>query len=242
MKKQIIATAIFIFAVMGGYLVYLDQRAPKTLQDYFGVPEYESVDPKQPLNQQTATVQIGERTFKIPSIYIQTDLRGQHQQDGLNLLYVLPDFTSMIDFKNRQEYYKADKQRRFAHMQIQRLGIKAPLEIALRNHRNSLSALEKGDDFKGLEKEIWYRKNNNNKDIPDSEVFIEKNTSGEVVSYIDCSTYESGSKFPGCSHRFFDKNLYYAASFNKEKYLPSWREHKKKAIAFIDQFEIHTKP
>lgn len=204
----------------------------------FGAPQYKSVNPKQPLDQQTVIVEIGERIFEIPKVYIQTNLDGKKKQDALNLIFVLPDFTSRADFKNREEYKNAQNEQRMAHMLIEKLGIKAPLERAIDLTRKSVNKVEKKESIYGLESELWYRKNKNGI-VPYYEVYIEKDSKGNVESYIFCSTFESGShvKYPGCSIHFFNKKLYFDVYFNKKKYLPSWRNQKQGAITFIDHFE-----
>jgi len=216
---------------------------PQALQEYFGEPEYKSVNKDRPFSEQTATVKIGERVFEIPKIYIQTNLGGKIEQDGLNLLYVLPGYTSRADFPDKQAYEQAKNERRFAHMLIQKLGKKAPLELAIQNTRKRAKKIEKKEPIHGLEFELWYRAGKREEKeafIPYYEVYIERNNNGDILSYTKCSTFERGAhiKYPGCNQRFSNNNLYYDIHYNKKNYLSSWKEQKESAIQFIDSFEV----
>ena len=243
MRKNLNIINIFllVFIVISGYWLYSYERSFSILPEYVGKPEYKSLDRDVPLDKQSATVQIGGKTLEIPSVYIQTDLRGQSRQDSLNLLYVYPEFTSRVDFENREEYYAADEQERFGHMFIEKSGIKAPLERALELTRNSASKVEDKNNVYGLEHEVWYRQKKG-KLLPYYDIYIERDNNNQILSYIDCTPQERGAHIesPGCSHKFFNKGLYYSIYYNKEKYLSSWADIKQAAINFINNFETGT--
>ena len=231
---------MLIFFVAGGYLFSQYTSTPKTIRDYLGKPEYMTIDLDKPLGTQTSIVEIGERTFEIPAVYIQTNLGGKRKQDGVNLLYVYPDFTSRADFENKQEYEKANNEKRFGHMLIHIPVEDFTLGQSFEAVRASVNEIEEKELFNSLKREIWYR-TKKGEIKPYYDVYVYKNSDGQVVDYINCSPEEKeGVKHLGCSHKFVDKNILYSIYYNKEKFLSSWREHKEKAIAFIDSFEIKT--
>ncbi|MDR4468492.1 MAG: hypothetical protein MRJ68_09365 [Nitrospira sp.] len=196
--------------------------------------------PDKKADKQTSIFEISGRTFEMPTAYIQSDLEGKRIQDeGVNLVYVLPEFKSHADIENSEEYEEAKKSQRFAHMLIEPLGIKAPLEIGLQNLRSTVEKVEKLSPMGNLERELWYRIVNG-KVVPYYEVYIERDRNGDVISYINCATFESGShvKAPGCSHLFVDKKIFYDIYYNKDNYLRDWENQKRAAINFINKFEI----
>lgn len=244
MKKFILVAAItLIFTVFGVWLYQFQimsntQNLSNPLQEYLGTPEYESVHQGEPLYEKAAIVQIGSRTFKIPSVYIQSNLRNRIKHTGINLLYVLPDFTARADFKNKEEYEQARVQNRFGHMMIQEPGKKAPFAIAIANRKRGLAKVVEAGEFDGLQKEIWYHINNG-APYPRYEIYIETDSDGQVVSMIECSP-DGLHLVPGCNHRFWNNSLYFDIHYSKEKYLSKWRQQRQKAIDFIDSFEINS--
>lgn len=237
-RKKYIAIGAFIIALAsGGVWLNLPHNEPKNFQEFFGKPEYESVDIKKPLAEQTVIVEIASRTFKIPKVYIQTNLGGKrNQDDGINLLYVMPDFTSMLDFKNKAEYDQAFNDRRMAHMLI-KSSKQSTLIYQIINNRKKNGDLTKyeGKHY-GLEKYIDYD-DPRHLNIRYDDTYLELDEKGNVISFLSCDPEEKGY-FPGCSHIFVDNGIYYDIYFNKKKYLSTWQEHRRKAIAFINSFEI----
>ncbi len=216
---------------------------PEALREYLGTPEYENINPEKPVEKQTSIFEIAGRTFEMPKVYIQTNLGSKKAQDGVNLLYVMPDFTSRADFKNKQEYEQAKADRRFAHMLIQNGSSKPPFDTMISNRRRHLAKEEYIGVFEGLEHYRWY------KNSPDGakfrhEIYLEKSSEGELLSFIECSTMESGAhiRFPGCNHRFRDNALFYNIYYNKKNYLLSWKKQRRAAIEFIDSFEVTAPP
>lgn len=239
-KLKIAAFVLGVSLLCVGGWFYLIPHEPKTLQEFFGKPEYESIDIKKPINTQRTTVEIAGRTFSIPKVYIQSDLRGKRNQDGgVNLLYVMPDFTSRLDFKNRGEYYQAEKEGLMAHMMIQSAKLKIPFEKMIENRKkNSQLSSYEGNHY-GLEKYVDIGAPNR-QNLRFDDTYLELDKEGKVISFTSCSR-EGKVPFPGCGHVFHDKNLYYNIYYNKKNFLPAWQEHRRKAIAFIDSFEIRQK-
>lgn len=238
--KTISVIFVMCFAVFV-WSFYVEDRTPKTwpkaLREKLGAPEYETVDKTKPLDEQVAIVEIGGRTFAIPKVYIQTNLRGRRKVTGLNLVYVMPDFTSNADFKNKEEYREAFNNRRMAHMLIKDLPTVTPImEIVKNKEKHGHLTRFEGIEY-GLEKHIDFN-DPRHLNIKFDDVYLEKDESGQVVSFIECSPHGE-VRFPGCSPDFDDKGLRYSIYFNKAKYFSTWRDHRRKAIAFIDSFEIH---
>lgn len=242
MIKKILCLTIFLVVVMASVSLLGRHKTPQTwpevLRAEYGAPEYESIDKNKPLNDQTAIVEMAGRTFEIPKVFIQSNLGGKREQkDGINLVYVMPDFTSQADFKDKAEYNEAFNNRRMSHMLVQPAKTSTPVPQVIEN-RTSNGQLSKyeGSDY-GLEKYIDYD-DPRHLNIHYDDTYIEKDGSGNAISFISCSAARKQARSPGCSHIFFDKGLKYDIYFNKEKYLPTWQEHRRKAIEFIDSFEI----
>ena len=225
----------FAVAVMP-LIVLLSMRRPDALEEYVGEPAYKSVDPDKPLVEQISVFEIAGRTFEIPKVYIQSNLGDKRVLDGISLLYVLPDYTSRADFANRQEYEEARNARRFAHMMFEPSAIRPSFDVMIHNMHRSVSKFESAGTFDGLQVEKWYRPHNGDL-VVYSDVFLEKDETGKVVSWIDCATRERPAKFPGCSHKFRDKGLLYTIYYNRTKYFEDWRAQRASAIAFIDGVE-----
>ena len=90
--------------------------------------------------------------------------------------------------------------------------------------------------FYGLEKYIDIGAPDR-KNLRFDDTYLELDDKGNVISFINC-TRDGGGEFPICKHEFMDKGLFYHVAYNKEKYLPLWQESRRKAIEFIDKFEI----
>jgi hypothetical protein len=211
---------------------------PEALREGMGAPEYESVDPGKPIHQQTSMFEMAGRTFEMPKVYIQTNLGGRRVLDGINLIYVLPGFTSRADFPNRQEYERVRKEQRFAFMLLQVEATRPSFNEMIRNTRSFLPKEESVGLHDGLEYYKWYRGSPNGL-VFNREIYIERDANGDITSYIECTPKESGAHvlYPNCSHKFRDKGLLYEIAYNKANYFLTWREQRLKAIAFIDGFD-----
>lgn len=243
MRKQIGIIAALVFVITCVIAISLSiqepQAWPEVLREKLGPPEYESIDPDKPLAQQTAIFEIAGRTFEMPKVFIQTNLVGKRVLDGINLLYVMPGFTSRVDFRNRAEYEQAESERRFAHMLVEAEAMRPSFNDVIKNLREITIAKEEYvGPVNGLDYYKWYRESPEGPRF-DNEIYLEKDGSGNIVSYIECAPKERGThiRFPGCSHRFRNNGLLYDIYYNKEKFFQAWREHRRRAIEFIDGFE-----
>ena len=95
----VVSVCILAFQILGGHAAH--KSWPEALREELGPPEYETTDFSKGIYADKARVQLGDHILEIPKVYIQTNLNGREKVDGLNLLYVLPDFTAKADFKNR---------------------------------------------------------------------------------------------------------------------------------------------
>ena len=233
-----------VFVSLAKRTIHPSPTWSEALEQYVGKPAYKSVDPNKPWQDQKNIVEIAGRTFEIPTVYIDSNLGGKREQpEGIILIYVLPEFTSRVDFQDRQKYNAAFKQQRFAHMLIEPKSARPSLSIQVENLRKNMLAKEtfigKSD---GLEKFLWYLGSPSGPKLW-AETYLEKNTKGEIVSFIQCSSTEQISvRFPGCSHKFMDKGFIYDLYYNQKNYFPTWREQRRKAVEFINNFEIKPEP
>ena len=213
---------------------------PEALEQYIGAPAYKSVDPAKPLHEQTSVFETAGRVFEMPIVYIQSNLAGKRQQpDGVNLIYVLPEYKTRADFASRQEYEHTRKAGHFGHMLIEPEAVRPSFDVMVANMQHSVTKVETAGISHGLEREHWYRQYGEKLEFT-YDVFLEKNAAGHVVSWIECST-EDSAVVPHCSHKFRDKALLYSIHYHKANYLDAWREQRVSAIKFIDSFEIKNK-
>lgn len=244
-KKGALLAAVVVallLAAAGAFLANTDQEKPPTwpeaLEEYLGTPAYKTVDRDKPLDEQTSVFEMAGRTFEMPTVYIQSNIAGKRELTGLNLLYVLPDYTSRADFANRQEYEQARDERRFGHMLIRPSSRRPSFDAMIASRHRGLEKIESAGLFDGLQVEKWHQEIRGQL-IFYYEVYVERDDQGKVVSFIECSTREQpAARFPACSHRFRDKGLLYKISYNKDRYLNEWRTMRASAIRFIDSFEI----
>lgn len=210
----------------------------EVLEEYVGEPAYKSIDPEKPLDEQTSVFEIAGRTFEMPTVYIQTHLGDRRQIDGLNLLYVLPDYRSRAEFIDRRAYEQAREEQRFAHMLIQAGSRRPSLDRMVANRRHHMPRIDSAQSIWGLTAEHWYRPQGEKLAVT-QEHYFERDADGHIVNWIECSTKENPSvRFPGCNHRFRDKGLLYNIYYNQANYLEWWREQRSLAIEFIDSFQI----
>lgn len=243
-KKKILFFVSVIGLLLGGIVGILKLTNtltwPEALESYLGPAAYKSVDPDKPLHEQTSVFEIAGRVFEVPTVYIQSNLGGKRlQPDGVNLIYVLPGYTSRADFANRQQYEDARREGRFAFMLLEPEEGRPLFDTVIQNRKRRLGKVENAEPFQGLEVEKWY--------MPDGdklvfyyEVFLEKSAQGHVISWIECSTIER-APISICSHRFRDKGLLYKISYHKNEYLADWQGQRDSAIKFINGFETTDK-
>lgn len=185
---------------------------------------------------QKIRLQIGDRKFEIPKVYISSPVKDGDKVDGLNLIYVMPNFTSRSAFKSKEEYKAAFNAHRFGHMLIRSKAVSTPVseifEIKKRTGR-----ITKSD---GKRHNLTY--------YPDPKLaeekrrryvdhYIEQDDQYNVVGLIDC-TYGDSIRVPGCNYYFDIDALQYDVHFNKNNFLANWQEIRRDAIDFIESFSI----
>ena len=214
------------------------EQLPYSVEKEIGLPAFKSVNPNKPIQEQMSTWRMAGRMFKMPTVYIQSHLQDDvEERDGINLLYVYPNFTSRADFANKDEYEKAKNDRRFGHMLLRPSNGRPGFDAMIENRRRGLAREEDGGKWDGLERYNWFRIRGD-RTILFYEIYIERNEAGRIKSFIDCAAQERPSaRYPGCTHRFRDNGLLYSIYYNKKKYLNDWREQRERAIRFIDEFE-----
>jgi hypothetical protein len=233
---------ILIVGALAGAAYFTHQKSePKTwreaLRAYMGAPEYESVTRDKPLSEQTSIFEIAGRTFEMPKVYIQTNLGGKRVlPDGINLLYVLPDFTSRADFSTREDYEQAKHDGRFAHMLIEPEARRPSFDVMIANLRHHLTKEEYIGVHDGLEYYKWYH-GKPEAPVYYSDIYLEKDSTGRILSFIECAPLERPVRVPHCFHKFRDKALLYHVAYHKENFFSTWKDQRRKAIAFIDSFE-----
>jgi len=244
MKKLFLIIPLFVLSIICITVVdktlLREKFGPKTWDQIFGKPAYKDIDPDKPLESQTATIQIGERIFKIPLVFIRSNLGRDGKKaeaDGINLIFVYPDFTSRADFPDKAAYDRAFQNKEFGRMLVMKKeSIASPVEM-VENRKNNEQLTKYEGLYYGLKKYIDHD-STKHLNIRYDDTYLEVSPSGDVISFLSCDA-DSKALYPVCSHKFQDNGLYYSVSFNKKKYLSDWKAIQKKAIDFIDGFEIN---
>lgn len=214
----------------------LDPRA--AWEEFFGTPEYKSVDMRKPLDEQNRTVEIAGRTLDIQKVYIGNALDKGVVQDGIVLEYVLPEYTSKFHLRTKSAYKEAFNAQRFGHMLIEPEAPRPSFDTMIENRRRHIPKEEHAGAHDGLEHYKWFAKRPEGL-IYYYDIYLEKDAGGKIVSFIECAGPEKpGLRFPHCTHKFRDKALLYTLTYNKKNYFAEWREQRRKAIEFIDAFEV----
>lgn len=241
-RSRVIA-AIFLIVLAGASYAggsSLSKQGPTTwpeaLEQHIGEPEYKKLDPRKPIKEQTRTISLAGRRFTVPIVYIGAALEPGEVQDGLLLNYVLPEYKPKSDFPNRDEYERSRKAGHFGSMLIEPEAVRPRFEVAVNNMRRSVTRIEIAGFLEDLEVERWYRPDGNELEYV-SDVFIERDPSGHIVSWIDCGTSNS-AVVPHCSHWFRNEGLLYKVHYNRALYFSQWREQRETAISFMSHFEI----
>jgi hypothetical protein len=232
----ILAIAVVSSAALIDYVISELKKNPDPfVSDMFA--EYRKLNFKKPWQEQKQHVIIGGRHFDIPIAYIQSPIGDQIvQDDGINLLYRLPNYFPSTIFKlthTEEQYVASWSDGLGAHMLLtaeSHVPVRKPSELFLTKKRNDDLGSYVGMIY-GLEK---YTKKNTGITYPD--ILIEKDIKGKIIGLLECSK-ENDVPSPGCSYYFEDKNLRYDIYFNRERFLKNWKTQKQTAIKFIDQFE-----
>lgn len=236
-KKNVLmllaTAAVLIFL---GDRVYKEYQLTGMFLNLYGEPEYMKVDPARPIDDQVRVLELAGRKFAIPLKYIDGVLDKGLVQDGINLKYVLPNYLSMWDLENRQEYLDLFHAGHTAHMLLLNQSAMPPLEVSAKNLFESYSKTVSIQQDDGLEGYNAYRILSH-KEILYDQFYFEKSFDGVIIGYILCNAEDRVPK-PGCSYSFVDKGIRYDIYFNAKNYLSSWKEQKLSAINFIDRYEI----
>jgi hypothetical protein len=237
-KKTKIAAGLFLLlAAYVGYELFLN---PTTiaLKRLYAKPAYMGVDESKPLKDQVRRITMGGRTFDIPIMYVDSQFDDGLEQSGLNFRIILPDFTSIHDFKDRAEYESARKAHRFAYLSIRpstaRASIQKMVQIRIDN--------EELTKFMGVEHGLEHYIDFDSKKhegIKWDDTLLEKDKNKKVLSFLGCKPdTDRTDLFPNCNHYFVDKGIYYEINYNKKEHLKDWRKLRTQAIEFLDSFEV----
>lgn len=246
LKRFSVLLLLLAFTVLAGAYLVISRHEreqasglQEALRAHAGRPTYESIDPDRPIREQTSVFEIAGRVFEMPTVYVQSNLAGRREQpNGVNLIYVLPGYTSRVAFANRDEYERARAERRFGHMMFEPEAVRPSFDTMIQNRKRGIEKEVAIGAWRGLERYDWYQRRGD-KLIRYSEIYLERGEDGKIISFIDCATEERPSvKFPGCSHKFRDEGLLYDIYYNKSDYLEDWRTQRASAIAFIDDADI----
>lgn len=201
-----------------------------------GTPEYKKVDYTKRLQDQRVVVDMGERVFNIPKVYLATDVsrRGQPGYGtGINLTYVMPGFMPKFAFSKEKYDELYDQGRKgggLIHIDSQRpTTVVEIVEIFKKEKYDSSHVTVEY----GLKKYVEIGQARRFQDM-----YVEEDKTGKVVSFLFCSILTEHRTTPQCEHTFTNKHLRYRIGYNRKNYLPTWREHRATAIAFMDSFEI----
>lgn len=181
-----------------------------------------------------AVVKIADRQFNIPHVYIDGGQNLDVINDSVVLVYTLPNF--------KPEPHEVDVRKEaiisgaLRGMLLENAFERPPIGLMVSNRMQGVDVFSKEPgDFYGLEKYTAPKPQGAYAHKPD-DMFIERDVSGNVVSFLNCSPLGK-DRVPGCRHTFTDKGVLYRIRWNLSD-LKSWREQKTSAIKFIDNFEV----
>ncbi len=237
MKKILTFIIVFCLSIVVVTIAdYLIAKTGRSWESFFGTPEYKKVKMNKPLETQVRRVIIGSRTFYIPMEYLQSDLDKGDISEGVNLIYVLSDYTPISNFLSEEAYENAFHDGKIGHMLIQLEGEKVSIPQMIENRKNNEMMTKYEGEHYGLHKYIDYDSLLHN-NIHYDDAYIELDEEGKAFSFITCPSSKKNVPFPGCTHHFSDRNIRYKIYYKKEKFLSLWKEQKRKAIDFINSFE-----
>ena len=163
---------------------------------------------------ESVDVIIANRTFRIPRKYIHSanvGLNTKEIHDSVFIKLVLPDFTAKQDLTSQAEYDAASRAQRFAGLYLGNAASKISLEKLVRlRERRVASRFERTEPIHGLDSYNLYLQFSDEERLW-STFYIDKNTSGEISTVIECATFERNSlvKYPGCDMNFIHKGVWY---------------------------------
>jgi hypothetical protein len=227
---SLLLASIVVFFLSGHVRDYLPPELAR--------PEYAKVDQTKPVDAQTRLIEIGGRTFKIPLKYIEVlDDRGTHQR-GVLLKVIWPDMKSLFDLKDRQEYDQLWAEHRFGNINLSAASSHPPISQMMENRRHWAKKFPFVQVVNGLEEYTLYQPDGV---TPFKAVYLEKDSSGIVISFIDCSQFplKGFTKYyPVCEQQFVEGGLLYVISYNQEDYFVDWPKQRQRTIDFVNSFEL----
>lgn len=202
-------------------------------------PEYAKLDEHKLLNEQTRTIEVGGRTFKIPLKYVEVlDKRGTHQ-NGLLLKVIWPDIQSFPDINSKDEYDRVWNERRFGNINLSPASGHPSIDQMMTNREHNSPEYRFVRQTNGLEEYTFYQKIKGSPELT-LEVYMEKNATGAVVGFIDCRESFPGfaKYYPVCEQHFVDEGLHYVISYNQANFFADWRKQRQRAVAFVNGVEM----
>lgn len=213
-------------------------RPSPTWQQMLGPPASVQVDESKPLREQTARVELGNRVFHIPLMYVDSNpAPGNVYKDSILLEVIWPEMRSIHELQNRQEYEQIwKKEHRLGWILLEPLHARPTLDQQVSNMQESMTKIEQVQPYGILEKYLWYRGTEQSPELR-HEVYLERGRSGHIINYIDCR-HGPSSRFPVCSHKFVEDGLMFKISYNEATFLAQWQEQRQRAINFLRSFEL----
>lgn len=243
MTKRYTLFLVLIFALLVyvglSFLTEDKQERTSDLARFLGPPEMSKVDPDKPLREQTRVFELGGRWFEIPIMYIDGRPKPGEHQESMLLEVVWPEMRSIWELETREEYDRVrTKERKIGWILLLPAERRPSLHKQIQNRKRHLTKIEVAGQYDGLQVFRYYHGPENDPELW-SEMYIEMDGQGNVVSYNECRLGK-GVRFPGCSHRFIDDGLIYKISYNRKRFLDEWREQKQRATKFINSMEINS--
>lgn len=235
-KRAITFITVFWFVMVGGYLLLSHPTPINTMRDYLGKPEYMKLYSSKLGQEQRRLVEIGNRKFDLPLKYVDGQLNPNMKQSGVNFKYVLPDFKSLWDLRDREEYLRLFNEGKESYLLVQPSDAMPSIAVSASNLLKAYAQYQPIGMEGDLEKYEGYRIRKG-KLILQEYFFLEKDLSGEIIGYIKCKVEETVAS-PGCSHNFVDASLRYNVYYNKKNYFQSWKKQKEKVVNFINNLEV----
>ncbi|HIF26365.1 MAG TPA: hypothetical protein EYG18_02855 [Micavibrio sp.] len=181
-------------------------------------------------------LQISDRSFNIPRIYIDYPKNQKSIQDSVILEYVLPDYEPQPPHpQERAKRKELILQGRMRGMLLEESSIRPTFNVMVKNFVDSKSYQLVSADVYGLEKFTAEKSEGKYATKPD-DMFVERDQNGDVINFLLCSPPNT-DRIPACEHRFRNNKLLYKISWHISE-LPNWRKQRAAAIDFLDNFEV----
>jgi len=206
-------------------------------QQVLGPPASYFTDESKPLRTQTVRVELGNRVFNIPLMYINSRKAPTGvYKDSIILEVIWPDMRSIYELKDKQEYERIWRQEgRRGWILIHSASERPPLDLQVRNMQESMTKFEDVGMDGSLHRYLWYRGTTERPELQ-HEVFLERDATGHITNYIDCDPIDRGV-YPQCRQEFISRGLLYSLTYRRSAFLLEWRQQQHRAINFLRSFE-----